>query len=184
MKFGKTWKEYRSLLPTWYQKNSFPYKTWKKLIKTKKYNIEQLENKIKMDIQKINYVINCILNTGKIFKILHKDLFINNIHHVNIIKFIKLNTISLHKISKKINKHYNSEAINLLENIQKYNFMNPIFLNQLEIKFKIYNYQCYYCDDISKRKTQNNNRYIHCPLCLEKIIPGSKYALFERIGVY
>lgn len=184
MKFGKTLYESIELLPKWYHKYCFPYKKWKKYIKTKKYSLEQLEDKLRYDIKKINYVKNCILNGGNIFKILHKDLFLDNFY-VNIIKFMKLNSIAVKKMCKKINKNYNCDVFDLIYiDLQKFEFLNNKFIIDLEEKHKICNTHCNYCDDISKKKPTNTNRYIYCPICLTKIIPGIKYDLFARIGVY
>lgn len=187
MKFGKTWKESIELLPKWYKKRCIPYKKWKVNIKSNKYTIEKLEKKLKKNIKDVNYVTNCILKGGNIFRALHKDLFLDK-WQFHIIQFIKLNAITLRKVCKKIDKKYSlSDHFSVLYyNCLKYDFMKQLVITDLESKYLKYKSYCCYCDDLKYKKPipELLNKYIYCPICLSEVIQGSEYESFERKGIY
>ena len=188
MKFGKTWKESIILLPKWYRKRCIPYKKWKTVIKNKKYNIEKIESKLRKNIKNINYVTNCILKGGNIFRILHKDLFLDR-WQFYIIQFIKLNAITLRKICKKLDKKYSlsGDFSNLYYNCLKYDFMKQLIISELESKYLIYKSSCSYCEDLKYKKPipELINKHVYCPHCLSEVVQGSEYEeTFERRGVY
>lgn len=166
MKFGKTLREALTLLPKWYHKYCIPYKNWKIYLNTKNHSIEEIELKIRNNVKNINYVTNCILRGGLIFRALHKNLFLGK-WYFHIILFIKLNSLAMTKLCKKIDKRYMCNHFSLLNReFSRYDFMNQNFLLDLENKFDC-KLPCFHCAENESKKL---NLYIHCPYCFSEKI--------------
>lgn len=151
MKFKRTWEKELTALPFSLRIECIDYKAWKKRIKNKQVDVEDLLTLLKNDMNRIEYIFKkTVRNSEKCIVPILGCYCSMCFEYNSIYAFIKLNKTCVYKIAKKCDKHRGTKLMSWY-NIQKkdYSFCGGYRYTYVEAHV-------------------NGDVLQECPICLEE----------------
>lgn len=185
MKYSKEWKDKITIFPDSLINSSINYKKWKKILKSNDNNIDVLLNTLEQECRKLDIIFKNLYK----HVIFHRWWYREHIDINIVLEYAQLNTRTIYKLCKKINKKLISKnATKWLNNrvkLHTYAFLGSHMTRYLEYivgrNDNVNNLECPIC--FHEKIENDNTSYLILPcgheICFECALQQTKMTTYK-----